>query len=122
MVPKNIHILIPRTQECVTFHGKRDFEDVIKDLMMRKSSWIIWVGLSSSLVAQTVKNLPAVQETEVRPLGQEDPLEKGMATHSTILAWRIPWTEEPDGLQSMESQSQTRLSNKHSLIPSIFMG
>ena len=89
---------------------------------MRKSSWIIWVGLSSSLVAQTVKNLPAVQETEVRPLGQEDPLEKGMATPSTILAWGIPWTEEPDGLQSMESQSQTRLSNKHYLIPSIFMG
>ena len=89
---------------------------------MRKLSWIIWVGLSSSLVAQTVKNLPAVQETEVRPLGQEDPLEKGMATPSTILAWGIPWTEEPDGLQSMESQSQTRLSNKHCLIPSIFMG
>ena len=49
-------------------------------------------------MAQTVKNLPAVQETQVRPLGQEDPLEKGMATHSKILAWRIPWTEEPGGL------------------------
>ena len=52
----------------------------------------------ASLVAQTVKNLSAVQETEVRSLGQEDPLEKGMATHSRILAWRILLTEEPGGL------------------------
>jgi len=51
-----------------------------------------------------VKNLPAMQETWVRPLGQEDPLEKGMATHSSILAWRIPWTEEPGGLKSMDAQ------------------
>ena len=50
-----------------------------------------------------VKNLPAAQETRVRSLGQEDPLEKVLATHSSILAWRIPWTEEPDGLQSMGS-------------------
>ena len=49
----------------------------------------------ASLVAQTVKNLPAVQETQVRSLGQEDPLEKEMANHSSILAWKIPWTEEP---------------------------
>ena len=48
----------------------------------------------SSMVAQTVKNLPAVQETWVQSLGQEDPLEKGMATHSSILAWKIPWTKE----------------------------
>jgi len=52
-------------------------------------------------VAQVVKNLPAMQDTRVRSLGQEDPLEKEMATHSIILAWRIPWTEEPGGLQSM---------------------
>ena len=51
-----------------------------------------------------VKNLPAKQETWVGSLGQEDPLEKGKATHSSILAWRIPWTEEPGGLQSMGSQ------------------
>ena len=57
-----------------------------------------------SLVAQMVKNLPAVQETPVRSLGREDPLEKGMATHCSILAWGIPWTEEPRGLQSMGSQ------------------
>ena len=54
-----------------------------------------------------VKNLPAMQETQVQSLGQEDPLEKGMATHSSILAWRIPWTEEPGGLQSMGSKSDT---------------
>ena len=55
-------------------------------------------------VAQLVKNLPATQETRVRSLGQEDPLEKEMATHSSILAQRIPWTEEPGRLQSMGSQ------------------
>ena len=59
----------------------------------------------ASLVAQMVKNLPAMQETQVRSLSWEDPLEKGMATHSSLLAWRIPWTEEPGGLRSMGSQS-----------------
>ena len=54
--------------------------------------------------AQTVKNLPAMQNTRVQSLGQEDPLEKGMATHSSVLAWTIPWTEEPGRLQSMGSQ------------------
>ena len=53
------------------------------------------------MVAQMVKNLPAVQETWVQSLGQEDPLEKDMATHPSILAWRMPWTEEPGGLHSM---------------------
>ena len=56
-----------------------------------------------SLMAQTVKNLPAVWETQVQSLSQKDPLEKEMATHSSILAWRIPWTEELGGLQSMGS-------------------
>ena len=55
-------------------------------------------------VAQIVKNLPAMQETWVQSLGQEDPLEKEMAIHSSILAWRIPWTEESGGLQAMGSQ------------------
>ena len=55
-------------------------------------------------MAQTVKNLPAMQETQVQSLGREDPLEKGMAIHSSILAWRIPWTEEPGGIQSMRPQ------------------
>ena len=58
----------------------------------------------SFLVPQMVKNLPAMQETRVRSLGQEDPLEKGMATHSNSLAWRIPRTEKPGGLQSMKLQ------------------
>ena len=57
-----------------------------------------------------VKNPPAIEETWVRSLGREDPLEKEMATHSTTLAWRIPWTEAPGGLQSMGLQSETRLS------------
>ena len=56
-------------------------------------------------MTQTVKNLPAVQETHVLSLGQEDPLEKGVATHSSIIAWRIPWTEELGWLQSMGSQT-----------------
>ena len=55
-------------------------------------------------MAQNVKNLPVMQETCARSLGWEDPLEKGMAIHSSILAWRIPWTEEPGKLQSMGSQ------------------
>ena len=58
----------------------------------------------ASLVAQLVKNPPAVQETWVQSLGWEDPLEEGKATHSIILAWKIPWTEEPGRLQSMRSQ------------------
>ena len=61
-----------------------------------------------------IKNPPAMQEpqeTQVQSLGQEVPLEEEMATHASILAWRIPWTEEPGGLQSTGSQSQTRLSN-----------
>ena len=58
-------------------------------------------------MAQMVKNLLSVWKTWVRSLGQEDPLKKGMATSSSILAWRIPWTEEPGGLQCMGSQSRT---------------
>ena len=61
---------------------------------------LMWI----SLVARMIKNLPAVQETRVRSLGWEDPLEKGMATHSSILAWRIPWTEEPGRLQFTRSE------------------
>ena len=61
-------------------------------------------------MAQRVKNLPAMRETQVQSLGQEDPLEKGMASHSSILAWEIPWIEEPGGRQSTVSQSQARLT------------
>ena len=67
--------------------------------------------LGASLVAQTVKSLPSVLETQVQSLDWEDHLEKEMAAHSIILAQRIPWTGEPGGLQSMGSQSQTQLSD-----------
>ena len=62
------------------------------------------LGIERGLVAQMVKSLPAMRETWVQSLGREDPLEKQIATHSSVLAWRIPWTEEPGGLQSMGSQ------------------
>ena len=62
------------------------------------------MDLLLTLVTQTVKNLSAMQKTQVWSLGQEDPLEEGMATHSSILAWRIPWMEEPARLPAMEQQ------------------
>ena len=64
---------------------------------------------TASLIAQSVKNLPAIWETQVQSMGWEDPLEKEMANHSSTLAWKILWTEEPGGLPSMGSQSRTRL-------------
>ena len=70
-----------------------------------------YIQKGASLVAQMVKNLPAMRETWVRSLGGEDPLEKEMATYPSILAWKIPWTEEPGGLWFMGSQSRTRLSD-----------
>ena len=74
-----------------------------------RTNWDIRIDIyilpGASLVAQTVKNLPAMQKTWVCSLGQEDPLEKEMATHSSILSWTIPWTEEPGGLKSMGLQS-----------------
>ena len=69
------------------------------------------LSLLSIWVVQRVKTLRAMQEMWVQSLGQEDPLEEGIATHSSILAWRIPWTGEPGGLQSVGSQSWTRLNN-----------
>ena len=79
---------------------------VIKDRedLMSGNAWIDW----ASLVAQLVKNLPAMREAWVRSLGWEDPLEKVKATHSSILAWRIPWTEVPG-----VTESRTRLSDFH---------
>ena len=68
-----------------------------KQAKVRFSFQVLNSITSHYLVAQTVKNPPAMQETWVRPLGREDPLEKGVVTHSSILAWRIPWTEEPVG-------------------------
>ena len=74
--------------------------------------------MGASLVAQTVKRLPAMRETHIRFLGREDPLEKEMAIHSSALAWKIPWMEEPDRLQSMgPTKSRTRLSDLTLLTP-----
>ena len=78
---------------------------------MYLSIYIVCLYIGASLVAQRVKSLPTMQKTWVQSLGWENPLEKGMATHSGILAWRIKWTEEPKGLQSMGFQSQMRLNS-----------
>ena len=67
-------------------------------------SKLFFMGLKGSLVVKMVKRLPALPETWVQPLGQEDPLEKEMTTHSSTLAWKIPWMEEPGRLPSMGSQ------------------
>ena len=80
-------------------------EVIILSEISQKKTNIIWYNLYKDFpIAQTVKNLLAMEETRVRSLGQEDPLEKGMPIQSSILAWRIPWTEDPGGLQSMGSQ------------------
>ena len=76
----------------------------MKSLLIIILNMTIFSDLWASLVAQMVKRLPAMRETWVRFLGREDPLEKEMAIHSSTLAWKVPWTEEPDRLQSMGSQ------------------
>ena len=81
--------------QCVKI--RMEFSVQSKSKLLQKQFW-------ASLVAQRLKRLPAMQKTWVRSLGREDPLEKEMATHSSIPAWRIPWTEEPHGLQSTGSQ------------------
>ena len=93
----------------VIFKGSQVTNKIAKILL------VLWILLPpwASPVAQTVKNLPAMQEIEVWSLSWEVPLEKEMATHSSILACRIPWTTEPGRLQSIGSQSQTRLRDFH---------
>ena len=76
----------------------------MSDLKDRGVDVSVYLTFWASLVVQTVKSLPAMQETWVRSLDQEDPLEKGIAPHSRILAWRIPWIDGPGGLQSMRLQ------------------
>ena len=95
----------------ITFH-KRSFFFNIKGHVTQSCCTYYCI-----LVAQMVKHLPAIQETRVQSLGWEDLLEKEMATHSSIPAWRIPGVEEPSRLQSMGSQSQTRLNDFTSHIP-----
>ena len=84
-----------------TFVGPLE-ENTVYFVLEASSSWAL--PLRTSPVVQLVKNLSAMQETQVRFLGREDPLEKEMATNSSTLAWRIPWTEEPGRLQSVGSQ------------------
>ena len=99
---------------CVWLKRNRSSLTFVLDIS--KSSEIIYkrcILFWASLVAQTVKHLPTVQETRVRSLGWEDPLEKEMATHSSTLAWKIPWTKEPGGLQSMGSQESDRTEQLH---------
>ena len=71
---------------------------------MRRKISVVLLLIVASQVAQTVKNLPTTQETQVQSLGKEDPLEKNLAPHSSIFAWRIPWTDKPGRLQSMGTQ------------------
>ena len=89
---------------CVSFRIDKSLLSCFAPFPMNISSSSRTIFLQASLGAQTVKNPPAMQETWVPPLGGEEPLEKGMATYSSILAWRIPWTEQPGGLQSLGSQ------------------
>ena len=77
--------------------------------------------LWASLVAQTIKRLPAVQETRVPSLGQEDPLEKEMATHSSTLAWKIPWMEDPGGLYSPCGRKESDTTERLHFTPRIFL-
>ena len=101
---------LPRTVRCITLPHVTSTDPVGVSLLLPSSGEDLNspVGLSlipwDSLVAQKVKSLPAMRVTRVQSLGWENPLEKDMATHSSILAWRIPQTEEPGGLRSMESQ------------------
>ena len=108
-MPLPTHTSVETPGHCSTEWSKSEREKQI--LCVDAYIW----NLGTSLVAQTVKNLPAVQETQVWSLGQEYPLKKGMAINSSILAWRIPWTEEPCQVQSMWLQRARHdwLSNTH---------
>ena len=90
---------------CSNSHRLAEFpSNSTSDMFSFLNIYLVLLDLRTPQVAQMVKNLPAVQEIQVQSLCQEDPLEKGMATHSRTLAWRTPWAEEPGGLQSMGSQ------------------
>ena len=101
--------LLPTTQEKTLHMDVTRWLTPKSDGLYSDEQWRLWQTLffgapRASLAAQRVKRLPGMQETRVRSLGWEDPLEKEMATQSSALAWRIPWTEEPGGLQSIGSQ------------------
>ena len=98
--PRSPHFSYQRSQLLQKLHPKLALPDKTQATQLKLS----FTYIRASLVVQTVKNLPAKRETEVHSLGREDSLEKGTATHSSMLAWRIPWTEEPGGLRSMSWQ------------------
>ena len=100
---------VPQISRSLTAH-LRSSEPDLSSANTENLNW-------ASLVAQMVKNLSAMQETWVGSLGQEDPLEKGMAPHSSILLWKVPWTEEPGGLQSGDHKDADTLST-HTLMKS----
>ena len=91
-----------KKMEITHFHQQNEYNGILcsRENESTVATWINW----ASLMAQMVKNPPVMWETQIQSLGQEDPLEKGMATHSSILSWRIPRTEEPGGLQSVGLQ------------------
>ena len=100
-------LIVPHTGflfACFLYGSSLKFAKLNSSVVFPENDPLFLGNFLSSLAAQLVKNLPAMQETWARSLGQEDPLEKGKATHSGVLAWRIPWTEEPGGLQSMGLQ------------------
>ena len=100
VVPSSIEMLL--SMKIINIPPTQDWTDRIKE-QLKKISINISKNIWASLEAQTVKRLPAMRETWVRFLGREDPLEREMAIHSSTLAWRIPWMEEPGRLQSMGS-------------------
>ena len=101
--------------ECGYYNSISNSRNLKQLIYLLKSEWFNeWVDMKPGFPGSSDgKNLPAVQETWVRSLGWEDPLEQGMGSHSNILAWRIPWTEEPGGLQSMGSQSLDTTEHTH---------
>ena len=103
----NVHVL--NTTEPYTKKGSDDMEFGMDMYTLLYLKWITNKALLHSMVpgGSVVKHMPAMQETQVQSLGWEDPLEKEMATHSSILAWEIPWTEKPGGLQSTGSQKES---------------
>ena len=116
------HVLDTVTSAAINIRARVSFSILVSSGYMSSSG--IAGSFRASLIAQPVKSLPAVQETRVWFLGWEDPLEKEMTTHSSILAWRIPWTEEPGGLQFMGSQESdmTEWLSMHGSLILSFLG
>ena len=102
---------MPTSHEKSEGEELRNLHRITEQCWARIRTWVIWFW--ASLVAQTVKNLPAMWKTGLRSLCREDPLEKGIATHPSILAWRIPWTRRLTGYSPRGHKSQTWASDQH---------